>query len=185
MPEAAQQDEALILGALGDSSGALADVLAGGAVTGSAEDVLAQAQGVGVATSGAGNLRTRSGGGGSGEPELLHGDRNVIDSGEDIGGSGDFDQAQVTQMIRRRQSAFRRCYETRLRENPALAGKVSVQFTIQESGSVSGARHIENTSNDAALASCVVGVVARLRWNPGPDGGSVTFSYPFVFAPQN
>jgi len=66
--EAAAQAEAMLLGALGGSGGALGDVLSGGAVTGNAADVLAQASGVGVATkSEAGTLRTRSGGG-SGYP---------------------------------------------------------------------------------------------------------------------
>ena len=48
-------------------------VLAGGAVTGNAEDVLAQAAGVGVATgSTGGTLRTRAGGG-SGAPLAVTG----------------------------------------------------------------------------------------------------------------
>nr|MDQ3037068.1 energy transducer TonB [Myxococcota bacterium] len=62
--EATAQVDQLLLGALSSESGAFADVLAGGAVTGSAEDILAQAEGVGVATSsGGGQLRERSGGG--------------------------------------------------------------------------------------------------------------------------
>ncbi len=44
--EAAAQAEAMLLGALGGSGGALGDVLSGGAVTGNAADVLAQASGV-------------------------------------------------------------------------------------------------------------------------------------------
>ncbi|MGB0680625.1 MAG: hypothetical protein ACPGUV_13290, partial [Polyangiales bacterium] len=61
--EAASRAEAMIIGALSNSGG-FADVLAGGAVTGDAESVLAQAAGVGVASGGsAGALRTRSGGG--------------------------------------------------------------------------------------------------------------------------
>jgi TonB family protein len=206
--DAGQQVEALLLGSLGEQSGALDDVLAGGAVTGSAEDVLAQAEGVGVATANHGTLRVR-GGGNSGQVDGLGGlvargtdsaqenigtsavsERPVqgnvrLDPGDDVGGTGDFDQRLVSEMIRRRQSAFRGCYETRLREDRDLAGKVTVQFSIQESGSVTGARATENTSRDAALASCVVDVVGRLRFHPGPEGGSVTFAYPFVFAPQN
>ncbi|MCS6799625.1 MAG: AgmX/PglI C-terminal domain-containing protein [Myxococcota bacterium] len=91
----------------------------------------------------------------------------------------------MTQMIRSRRSAFQRCYETSLRNNPTLAGKVTVEFTIQPSGGVTGARAVENTTGDGALASCIVGVIGRLRWTTGPEDGSVTFSYPFVFAPQN
>jgi len=49
---------------------------------------------------------------------------------------------------------------------------------------VSKAKALDNSSGDAAFGSCVVGVVQRLRWSEGPSGGSVTFQYPFVFAPQ-
>ncbi|MBW2375870.1 MAG: hypothetical protein JRF55_07710 [Deltaproteobacteria bacterium] len=69
--EAAAQAEAMLLGALGGEDGALGDVLAGGAVTGNAADVLAQASGVGVASkSEAGTLRTRSGGGSAGRRQV-------------------------------------------------------------------------------------------------------------------
>ena len=204
--QAAASAEAMILGALGD--GALADVLAGGAVTGNAEDVLAQASGVGVATGGSSALRERSGGGdGSGQRDGLGGlagssnagmsastgmveERQIrgrinLDGGGDIGGSGDFDAALVVREIRRRLSAIQRCYETELRRNPTLAGKVTVRFTIVEAGTVSAASATENTTGSPAVASCVVSTIRRFRFNPGPDGGSVDFSYPFVFAPQN
>jgi hypothetical protein len=205
--EARAQAEALLLGALGEG-GALTDVLAGGQVTTNAADVLAQAEGVGVAQTQGGQLRTRSGGGGSGQGgglgqlaasmggsmSVMEGTRVVerrirgnvnFGSGDEIGGSGIFDQGQVVRMIRSRQSAFRRCYENALRNNPTLNGRVAVQFTIEERGNVSGARATENTTGDAGLASCVVGVIRRLRWRQGPEGGSVQFSYPFIFAPQN
>ena len=105
--------------------------------------------------------------------------------GGDVGGAGQFDQGQVTRRIRARRRAFQACYERSLRNNPTLRGKVTVQFSIQPTGTVSGARATENTTGDAGMASCVVGVVRRLRWNPGPEGGSVSYRYPFVFAPQN
>ncbi|MAQ18414.1 MAG: hypothetical protein CMN30_26895 [Sandaracinus sp.] len=204
--EAAATAEALVLGALGEG-GALADVLAGGAVTGDAESVLAEASGVGVAQGGTGgNLRTRSGGGGSGEGGSLGGlaasmgagmaaatgsvsemavRGNInLQGGGDIGGSGDFDASIVVRTIRARLTAIKRCYETQLRNNPTLAGKVTVRFTIVERGTVSGASATENTTGSSEVASCVVNTIRRFRFNPGPEGGSVDFSYPFVFAPQ-
>ena len=210
--EASAAAEMLLVGALGEADGAFRDVLAGGAVTGNAADVLAQANGVGVASGAAGGaLRSRGGGGnGSGEGGGLGGlaaaggagataQQNEgtqvvevrvrgnlrLDDGEAIGGDGDFDARQVVSLIRQRLSAIRACYERELRRNPQLAGKVTVDFTIQTTGSVSGVRASENTTGDSAVATCVTGVVQRFRWNPGPEGGSVTFSYPFVFAPQN
>jgi TonB family protein len=206
--EAAAQAEAMLLGALGGSGGALGDVLSGGAVTGNAADVLAQASGVGVATrSEAGTLRTRSGGGSgqkAGLGSLKKGkgagkaaqegqavkEREVrgnvgLSSGGDIGGSGEFDQALVQRQIKQRLKSITRCYESELRKNPNLSGKVTVTFTIQERGNVTNAKASENTTGSPAVADCVTRTISRFRFNPGPDGGSVTFRYPFVFQPQN
>ncbi len=52
------------------------------------------------------------------------------------------------------------------------------RFIIQTTGAVSGVRASENITGDAAVATCVTGVVSRFRWNPGPEGGSVMLSYP-------
>jgi TonB family protein len=207
--EAAAQAEAMLLGALGSEGGALGDVLAGGAVTGNAADVLAQAAGVGVAKNGSsGELRTRSGGGGSGQQaglgslraskgagkaakegasvqeRQISGDVGVRGGG-DIGGTGEFDAALVQAQIKRRLKAIQRCYESELRNNPTLAGKVTVEFTIQERGNVTNAKATENSTGSSAVASCVTQTISRFRFNPGPEGGSVTFRYPFVFQPQN
>lgn len=206
--EAAAQAEAMLLGALGGEGGALGDVLAGGAVTGNAADVLAQASGVGVATkSEAGTLRTRSGGGSgqkAGLGSLKKGkgvgkaaaegqavkEREVrgnvgVRGGGDIGGSGEFDAALVQRQIKQRLKSITRCYESELRKNPSLAGKVTVTFTIQERGNVTDAKASENTTGSPGVADCVTRAISRFRFNPGPDGGSVTFRYPFVFQPQN
>ncbi|MEM7433552.1 MAG: AgmX/PglI C-terminal domain-containing protein [Myxococcota bacterium] len=206
--EAAAQAEAMLLGALGSDGGALSDVLAGGAVTGNAADVLAQASGVGVATkSQTGTLRTRTGGGsgqqaGLGSLKASKGagkaakegsavkERAVrgnvgLRSGGDVGGSGDFDAALVQRQIKQRIKSITRCYESELRKNPGLAGKVTVTFTIQERGNVTGAKASENTTGSPAVADCVTRTISRFRFNPGPEGGSVTFRYPFVFQPQN
>ncbi|MFW6067491.1 MAG: TonB family protein [Myxococcota bacterium] len=207
--EAASAAESMILGALGEG-GALSDVLAGGAVTGNAEDILEQAAGVGVASGeSGGQLRTRSGGGGSGEggslgnlakaggggatkardtgqvqERKIQGDIN-LGSGGDVGGAGQFDTSVVQRQIRARLRAIQRCYENELRKDPSLAGKVTVEFTIEQRGNVTGARAAQNTTGSSAVERCVVNTIRRFRFNPGPEGGSVTFSYPFVFAPQN
>ena len=206
--EAAAQAEAMLLGALGTGGGALNDVLAGGAVTGNAADVLAQASGVGVATkSQTGTLRTRSGGGsgqqaglgslkaskGAGKAAKEGGavkERAIrgnvgLRRGGDVGGSGAFDAALVQRQIKQRIKSITRCYESELRRNPSLAGKVTVTFTIQQRGNVTGAKATENTTGSPAVADCVTRTIGRFRFNPGPEGGSVTFRYPFVFQPQN
>ena len=206
--EAAAQAEAMLLGALGEGGGALGDVLSGGAVTGNAAEVLAQASGVGVATkTDAGKLRTRAGGGsgqqaglgslkkskGAGkaakEGQVVQ-ERQVrgnvgLRGGGDVGGAGEFDAATVQRQIKQRLKSITRCYESELRKNPSLSGKVTVTFTIQQRGNVTDARATENTTGSPGVADCVTRTISRFRFNPGPEGGSVTFRYPFVFQPQN
>jgi len=208
--EAAQAAEALVVGALSSAAGgALQDVLAGGAVTGNAQDVLSQARGVGVAkSSSGGDLRQRAGGGSSGVSAGLGSlarregttqgvseggpvvERKVSGSvrqekGDEIDGSGEFDSKAVVAMIKSRLRAIQMCYEQQLRRNPTLAGKVTIEFTIQPRGNVTDVKAKENSTGDQAVATCVANTVSMFRFNPGPEGGSVTYSYPFVFAPQN
>lgn len=211
--EAAQAAEALMVGALSsEAGGALSDVLAGGAVTGNAQDILAGASGVGVAkSSSGGNLRTRSGGqagsgqkglgglssaggkgatasrseGGAAPERVVRGRTTLGSGGGDVGGSGEFDASIVVRTIKARLSAIKGCYERELKRNPTLAGKVTIEFTIEVRGTVSGVSVQENTTGDNAVGECVAAAVKRFRFNPGPSGGSVVFSYPFVFAPQN
>lgn len=205
--ESAAQAKAMLLGAFSEEGGALSDVLAGGAVTSNAADVLAQASGVGVASqSSSGALRTRSGGGGSGQQAGLGSlkkgkagkaagegkvtEREIrgnikLNKGGDVGGSGSFDSSLVVKQIKRRLKSIQRCYEKELRQNPSLAGKVTVQFTIEQRGNVTGAKTVQNTTGSSSVGNCVTKTVARFRFNPGPDGGSVTFKYPFIFAPSN
>lgn len=105
--------------------------------------------------------------------------------GEAISGDGDFSDAQVARALRQRLSAIQLCYDNQLRRDPTLAGRVTVQFTIETTGAVRDVRAAANTTNDTAIGLCVTGVVSRLRWSPGPEGGSVTYSYPFEFSPQS
>jgi hypothetical protein len=197
--------QAMLIGAFDERSGALDNVLLGGGITSSQADILAQFDGVQIASN---DRLTTQHGGGSGidsddignlvptnptgpidEPgppveRRIVTRTTILDGGETGGVGTNFDEGLVVGMIRGRQSALRRCYETALHENPALGGRVGVQFTIQPQGNVSGAHATENTTGSASLAQCVVRVVSSLRWRQGPEGGSISYSYPFMFARQ-
>lgn len=101
------------------------------------------------------------------------------------GGPGQFDPAIVARTIRARIRAIQTCYERQLRDNPTLAGRIIVRFTIQPTGTVSGATATENGTGSPAVAACLVSTISRFRFNPGPEGGPVTFAYPFVLSPTN
>ncbi|MEM1416427.1 MAG: TonB family protein [Myxococcota bacterium] len=98
---------------------------------------------------------------------------------------GDFDPAIVARTLRMRLRALQNCYVERLRENPTLQGTVYVVFTIAESGLVTAARTVENTTGDPGTAACVLNIIRRFRFSPGPEGGSVRFEYDFSFAPPS
>jgi TonB family protein len=203
--------ETLVVGALGAAmDGLVLDVLSGGAVPGSAQDVLSLATGVDRATSLSGTLREHSGGAlGSGQqlgldalaaqggPRTTTAQREgrepveaeirggaVLEAGGHIAGSGDFDAMLVVRKIKAQLGAIKACYERQLRSNPTLAGKVEIEFTIEERGTVSGVKVTTNSTGSTAVGSCVANAIQGFRFSPGPQGGGVTFSYPFVFAPQ-
>lgn len=200
--------ESLAIAALGPD-GSLANLLDGGALTESAEQILAQTNGVQLATSESSQLRVRDGGnegsGGNRDIGTLVASNDagqqvatsdvterVIgratfapDDGGEEGGMGVFDSALVVRGIRGRLRRIQNCYEHELLANPTLAGRVVVQFTIPESGRVGSARASQNTTGSDAVGRCVESAIRGMRFTPGPEGGSVDFSYPFIFAPQN
>jgi TonB family protein len=78
-----------------------------------------------------------------------------------------------------------RCYESALRYEPALSGKVSVRFAVVRNGNVQGVQVIENTTGNDHMERCVARVVRAIRFPSRRTGKSLRFTFPFVFAPQD
>jgi type IV pilus assembly protein PilQ len=97
------------------------------------------------------------------------------------GFGGDLDPNQVFSRIRARMNGIRGCYESGLRSAPTLAGRVTVNFTIGESGRVTRA-DVSGLPAAPGVTSCVAGVVRGIAF-PMPTGGSVDFSFPIVLSP--
>ena len=95
---------------------------------------------------------------------------------------GKIDKKSVQATIRRRQDGFLACYEAALKANSKLQGKLVVEFTIGEDGKVVAASVVKDGLGSAEVATCVVGLLKRLRF-PAPTDGEVTISNPFVFQP--
>jgi TonB family protein len=99
---------------------------------------------------------------------------------------GTFDQQAVVRMIVERRAAIQACYENELATAATLTGRIAVQMTIEESGATEGVRVTDSSmAGGEAVAACVVRVVDEFEFDPGPTGGSVTYTFPFVFEPQN
>jgi hypothetical protein len=96
---------------------------------------------------------------------------------------GGLDRELVRRVIRSHESQIRACYEERLLANPALEGKVSLQFSIGESGEVLAAAVDRDVTglDDAALHACMASRVRSWLF-PKPRAGGVTVvTYPWVF----
>ena len=106
-----------------------------------------------------------------------------VGRGGAVRGEGRLDAARVVRLIRQYSFALRAWYERALREDPQLAGTVTVAFTVEPTGRVSNAHASADTLGSPAVTARVVETVSGFRWNPGPIGGSIDFSYPLIFRP--
>jgi outer membrane biosynthesis protein TonB len=190
-----------LLGLIGSADGAgdssVADVFGSGSSVGSLSTDLSGTAGVGVAGSGAGITRRGSGGGGgsaAGIGDLKAGGGGSVSTGgkkkakvrpkvraasiSDM--DGEIDKKGVSRKLRSRGKAFQKCYETALKTNSKLKGKLVVEFTINEKGKVAGADVVKDGLGSSAVSKCVVGVLKRIRF-PKPDDGEVTITNSFVF----
>ena len=100
------------------------------------------------------------------------------------GSSGRIDAFVVRQKIHKDLPKINRCYESALRFEPELSGKVSVRFAVVRKGYVRGLRIVENTTGNDRVERCVARVVSGIRFPSRRTGKSLSFTFPFVFAPQ-
>ncbi len=106
-------------------------------------------------------------------------------AGAHAGSYGHIDAFVVRQKIKKDLPKINRCYESALRYEPELAGKVSVRFAVVRNGYVKGVHIIENTTGSDNVQRCVVRVVRAIRFPRRRTGKSLRFTFPFVFAPQD
>lgn len=93
---------------------------------------------------------------------------------------GGLDRDLIADVINRNLGQIRFCYEQGLQGDPALAGRVAVDFTIGGQGQVKVANVGSTTLNSKLVEDCIL---LRLKtWKfPLPEGGAdVKVSYPFA-----
>jgi hypothetical protein len=88
----------------------------------------------------------------------------------------------IQRIVRQNYGRFRSCYESGLRTNPGLSGRVAVRFAIGRDGAVSNAQNGDSDMPDSGVVKCVVSSYYGLTF-PAPDGGIVTVVYPIMFTP--
>ena len=88
----------------------------------------------------------------------------------------------IQRIVRQNFGRFKLCFETGLKNNPTLSGRVSVKFVIGRDGSVQTAQDGGSELPDQTVVSCVVRGFTNLSF-PQPEGGIVTVVYPIIFSP--
>lgn len=81
---------------------------------------------------------------------------------------GRCDGEDVMRRLRRQLGALKRCYESSLKRNPALSGKLQIEWVIGRGGGVKEARVLEDTLGDPAVARCFVRQFRKMRFAPPP-----------------
>jgi TonB family protein len=98
--------------------------------------------------------------------------------------SSDIDQGKLGAFVRARMGLIKACYENALKRNPSLKGKISIRFTILETGALADITTAQNSLGSAEVASCIMNTMRSWRTQFRPSG-PVTVEYPFVFQPVN
>ena len=95
---------------------------------------------------------------------------------------GQLDKAQIREVIQAQLPGIRACYNQALAKDPEASGKIVIEFTIGEQGTVTHSAVAESDMKDASVPTCVSSVIASSLF-PKPVGGHVVVSYPFVLEP--
>jgi Ca-activated chloride channel family protein len=91
--------------------------------------------------------------------------------------SGDIDRSIIHRVVKAHFREIHACYETSLKTDPSVHGKVTVTFTIEKDGKVNvvKAEGVEDT-----LDRCIEGRFRTFEFPKGPSPATIV--YPFLFA---
>ncbi|HVP68119.1 MAG TPA: TonB family protein [Anaeromyxobacteraceae bacterium] len=105
----------------------------------------------------------------------------VVGTGSGAVYSSAVSEGEVSAFVRARTGSIKACYESQLRRDPTLQGRIRVRFRIQTDGSISQLSTIENTFGSPELESCVFQVI-RAWHTPFRPSEAADVEYPFVFS---
>ncbi len=72
-------------------------------------------------------------------------------------------------------------YRKALRDNPALKGTITVEFTIKPNGEITNARIASSTIHDHEFEQQVLACIQTWRFAPFPNSGNTVITYPLTF----
>jgi|GEM_PF-1137479 len=96
---------------------------------------------------------------------------------------GSMDRHIIRRIVRNHINEVRHCYNQALTRDPAIAGRVTMQFVISPTGAVSNAVVGKTEIEDAQLGQCLAKAIKRWKFPVSSDAGNAVVNYPFVFKP--
>jgi hypothetical protein len=100
-----------------------------------------------------------------------------------VSSNGHLPPEVIQRVVRQNFGRFTMCYQTGLRTNPTLEGRVTVKFVISPDGSVQLASDGGSNIPDTTVRDCVIRSFTGISF-PSPDSGQVTVTYPLMFTPE-
>lgn len=94
---------------------------------------------------------------------------------------GSLSKAQIARVVRMHWYQIRYCYESQLRRNPNLSGKIVIKWVIAGTGYVQTAAVVQTTMNNERVENCIARRVRRWKFPQPKGGGIVVVNYPFLF----
>lgn len=106
------------------------------------------------------------------------------------GDSGDLDKAYIREAMSGLLPMIVDCYKAALEKQPALTGRLVVNFTIEGEPGIGGLvtesaiDPAQSEIQDPGMGQCVQETMFALEIDPPSNGGTVKVTYPFLFEPK-
>lgn len=130
---------------------------------------------------GTGDVKMAQGGsiGGGGAVETVKAPQVVVTVQAEEGNTEEMtgDAGSVKSVVKKNTAQLKYCYETALKANSDLAGRVEIEWNVA-GGRVTSTSVFANTTGDSALASCIESKIKKWVFPPEVDG---EVQWPFVF----
>jgi hypothetical protein len=120
---------------------------------------------------------------------LVDGTSRSFDPARDTAGTaGELDKEGVKRAVAAARPKIQACYESALKQNPKLAGRVVVEFHIEgdtddadAKGTVTSGEIRDSDMQSPFFEACVLKEVAGTEFEAPSKGGMLTVRYPFHF----
>lgn len=97
---------------------------------------------------------------------------------------GHMDKDIIRRIVRAHINEIRWCYNEGLKQDPKLAGRTVIRFTILDGGSVRESDVYESDLPDEDVAECMADAVLRWKFPAEEERGAIVVTYPFVLTPE-